>query len=967
MDLLFRRDRDVLHHSLLRLFFALVILFLLNSAAQAQYCASGATSTLDSYVGNVQLAGDGNTLNNASTGCAQYTDYTAVTPVPDLTPSSSYTVNVTQATCGSDYTRYCNVWIDFNGDGDFDDANEMLGTGTTGDATAGFVWAIGFTVPAGATIGTTRMRVSINEGTITDPCQSYTWGETEDYTVEIVTAGPMTYASSTATQNNTGSVQNCASSAEILGVEVVTTGSTSPLSCTQLRVNMNGTTNTGDVSNISVYYTGTSSTFAATTLFGTVTPGAGNLLVNGSQALSSGTNYFWVVYTINGTPAVGNALDARCNRVTVGGTDFTPTVANPAVTRDFVVCTGSPGGVSANLQSWVRADNGAGTTTDGTTVSTWTDLSGQGNSGTGAGTTRPVFRRTTASDANFNPGIEFDGTDDFLDLPNNTIATGGGAYSIYTVCSPGSEHVAGNPGKIVMAGEFNLFSSANLWVAIDVRSNMAVLHGFNQNDLTSANNMAVQDEPLILSNLYDFSDATRRESHMISQMGTNAATDNPVTNHNNSGVNNLIGKASPNNEWYDGLVQEVIIYDGKHTTTDRYPIESYLGVKYGLTLDHNYIAADGSTVTWDRTANAGYNNNITGIGRDDATGLDQRQSRSENTGAMLTIGNSTTLAADNLANANSFAASGSYLLWGNNGASNSNEGSADIGFTTNAVNIVGRMDRIWKAQETGTVGTVIIRVDMSTVSSNTGPGNNDLNDVRLLVDGDGTFASGALAISPTSVNNTTDIVEFQHDFAAGTGFFFTIGTIDLNSAPLPVELIEFSGEHRSGVNHLAWSTAVEIENDYFTLERSFDGQEFEPFATVDGAGNSSSTRFYFETDHHPFAPVTYYRLRQTDFDGTETLSHIVALRSKQLLVGDPVLWPNPSEGEVLFLMDGGDEQALTLNIFDGVGKLIYTKQYSSLIPGTVQRIDGKDWPNGIYYVEFLSGNLRKGQRLVIQH
>jgi PKD repeat protein len=156
-------------------------------AANAQsYCTSGATSTADSKVSRTQM--DGNTYsidNNSGSSCETYSDHTTGFPVPDLSPGGDYTVKLTYGTCGGNYTRYSNAWIDYNNDGDFDDAGEKLSAGAT-NGSSGYVHTINFTVPCNVTAGTTRMRVIVKESGAANPCGTYTWGETEDYTVNLL-------------------------------------------------------------------------------------------------------------------------------------------------------------------------------------------------------------------------------------------------------------------------------------------------------------------------------------------------------------------------------------------------------------------------------------------------------------------------------------------------------------------------------------------------------------------------------------------------------------------------------------------------------------------------------------------------------------------------------------------------------------------------------------------------------------
>ena len=77
--------------------------------------------------------------------------------------------------------------------------------------------------------------------------------------------------------------------------------------------------------------------------------------------------------------------------------------------------------------------------------------------------------------------------------------------------------------------------------------------------------------------------------------------------------------------------------------------------------------------------------------------------------------------------------------------------------------------------------------------------------------------------------------------------------------------------------NLAWTTASETNNDYFTIQKSKDAQIFEDVFVVDGAGNSSTIINYFDIDKSPYTGISYYRLKQTDFDGHVSYSNIVPI------------------------------------------------------------------------------------------
>ncbi|RYY35926.1 MAG: T9SS type A sorting domain-containing protein [Sphingobacteriaceae bacterium] len=164
------------------------------------------------------------------------------------------------------------------------------------------------------------------------------------FTLDITPQAAMTYVSSTTTQSSTAAVTGGTLNQQIIRVQVVTTGQLSPLNLTSLSFNTNGSTNPADIASAKVYYTGTSTTFATTTQFGsTVTNPNGSFAVTGSQALAGGTtnttNYFWLVYDISCSATAANVVDAEATAIQLDATAYTPTVTAPAGTRAITAAT----------------------------------------------------------------------------------------------------------------------------------------------------------------------------------------------------------------------------------------------------------------------------------------------------------------------------------------------------------------------------------------------------------------------------------------------------------------------------------------------------------------------------------------------------------------------------------------------------------------------------------------------------
>lgn len=153
------------------------------------YCASTSSSTADEKIGRVQLG----TINNPSTGTAGYENFTALST--NLTRGTANTITITPSWTSTVYSEGYAVWIDYNKNGLFTDAGELVYSKATSTATTA---SGSFTVPTTATVGTTRMRVSMKYNGIPTSCETLSYGQVEDYSVNIVAAA----AISTLTENN---------------------------------------------------------------------------------------------------------------------------------------------------------------------------------------------------------------------------------------------------------------------------------------------------------------------------------------------------------------------------------------------------------------------------------------------------------------------------------------------------------------------------------------------------------------------------------------------------------------------------------------------------------------------------------------------------------------------------------------------------------------------------------------------
>lgn len=145
------------------------------------YCSASATNTGDERIGNVSFAN----INNTSTGTAGYENFTSVSGT--VTKGNAYAISVTPAWTSTKYSEAYAVYIDYNRDGDFTDSGELAWTrsGSTASPVTGSI-----TIPSTAVTGATRMRVMMQYNSVpSSSCGSYTYGQVEDYTLNIVSAG----------------------------------------------------------------------------------------------------------------------------------------------------------------------------------------------------------------------------------------------------------------------------------------------------------------------------------------------------------------------------------------------------------------------------------------------------------------------------------------------------------------------------------------------------------------------------------------------------------------------------------------------------------------------------------------------------------------------------------------------------------------------------------------------------------
>ncbi|WP_456461974.1 T9SS type A sorting domain-containing protein [Reichenbachiella sp.] len=423
---------------------------------------------------------------------------------------------------------------------------------------------------------------------------------------------------------------------------------------------------------------------------------------------------------------------------------------------------GSPGNVATNLSLWLKADSRA--LLDGVELLAWADESGNDNH---------AYEETSADRPgsngqmiNNNPVIDFD---------NSHIEGAAGIYTneIFVVVDPdfisSSSAETGDilgyqPGDV---GSLEL-GSATVDFADELITHTESPSGGYRSAYQDLTGEVVLANPMIINDRLNVT-SDGQDLFVNGQLVSN------IESGTWSGFSNqpyILGYGFDISDDFQGSIGEVISYSGRLSDSDQQDVFTYLGIKYGITLDTDPSSAtvnfdyqiNGSTLIWPGTTNAGYqtyHHDVAGIGKDEsAQELNQTSSQSVNDATIVNMENASDLD------------DGEYLVWGNDNNPNA--------FTTDDVisGISERLERIWKVKETGDVGTVTLHFDITNlavdkdnttlnllIAPNTATMPTDLSNdavTSLVIGGNVTDLGGRDILTFTSV-----------DFSDGD--FFTLG------------------------------------------------------------------------------------------------------------------------------------------------------------------------------------------------
>ncbi|MFW6019285.1 MAG: T9SS type A sorting domain-containing protein [Bacteroidales bacterium] len=277
-----------------------------------------------------------------------------------------------------------------------------------------------------------------------------------------------------------------------------------------------------------------------------------------------------------------------------------------------------------------------------------------------------------------------------------------------------------------------------------------------------------------------------------------------------------------------------------------------------------------------------------------------------------------------------------------------NQGTLD---NTNTMEVNGDMKNDWSSDinNDGIVtvdGSVDNNGDISGSGSTLVGGTLDTSDGS--VQGSGNICSQDGTTDPTG-GNTSNVDS-------------TVSICGQTDDPLPVELIDFNVKETSKGIKLTWTTASEINNDYFTVQRATENSDFKSIATIEGAGNSNEIINYtYIDDENINGKTVYYRIKQTDYDGTTSYSWIEDISTQENITLK--VFPNPVKyGEEFTIQSSEKNNKVT--IYNSSGQQVFEKEINK----NKTDIDSYNLSKGInvIYIKNYTNNTTKTHKIIVQ-
>jgi hypothetical protein len=591
------------------------------------------------------------------------------------------------------------------------------------------------------------------------------------------------------------------------------------------------------------------------------------------------------------------------------------------LTVPFSIMAQSPGGVRPNMYLWLKADSSVNVT--GSNVSSWVNLAPSVTMTTQASKTASTNVVLSSNAFNYNPTLVFDGASNqrlagqYGTAPGNAplifiavkkINNAGGCCK-----NPFSQGGAGNAG-------------------ISFNNGSTEIYGLDGNGSICSPSVSAVGRPAVIR--ADYNAVNNQLGGVLAFNGTAGVTCgssalNAADNTFQVGGRTYGGQSG---RIFGGQIAEVILYNSNTvTSTQVNQIESYLAIKYGISLSTDYRNSAGSTIF----SASSHNNHVIGLMRDDSSALLQKQSRHDNDSIRIYL---SSLASSNRNNSGRISSNLQSLLIGHNGDSLLSKGSAEF---PGSSGIFSRIQREWKITNTNFDSTFSLDIRLKTTPLNP-------SHLRILIDDDADF-SNATMYNP-SISETGSMVTISGIsttmIPTNSTRFMTIVSTSVGT-PLPIGPLSFDARATTDGNvELTWQTLEETHDLYFDIERSTDQIQWPVISQLKGSGYSNTLSNYMATDIKPTPGIYFYRLKATYSSSTAYYSPIrqVILNGRKNLL----VYPNPADD--YFMLEGNEEELSEITIFNWVGQDV--TDHSSMVAKSKEeiKISIENLPCGLYYI-----------------
>jgi hypothetical protein len=905
-------------------------------AGGASYCNSNFTSVTYEFLTNVTFAGINNTSVGSIGGPVNYTAQTA-----SVTAGIPSTLSVTMDPDANDYIY---AWIDWNQNGTLNDAGEeyivVSNSGFAGPHT------LSITPPVTALNGNTRMRVMVDwNNAVPNPCRNATWGEAEDYTVNVtggvapppsfasITWSPATFLNATNTASVTASAVTATTTYTVQGTDANGCSVTSSVTLTMTPAPTGNTFADPIVSTLPVSttgnnlatncwsstYTGTNAQASPDVFYQFVMPSCNDSIVvstcgsgwdtylhlldnTGTEiafsdddcaaaslinftGLTPGATYYVVVEGFGSNTGTYNlAINSyQSSTLVVAGVSASP---NPACENATVTLTGTGAGVGGSYTY-----TGPATITAGQFTATLAAAGTyQVTATTAAGCTATA---TTSVVVNALPAVTASVSASPICLGASTTFTGGGATS-YT-----------------WTDGTNTPTDAVAFTPTTASVSTYTVTGTDANGCSNTSTVGLTVNPL----------------------PTVTASATPSTTCNNSTVTPMGGGASTY-AWSGGL-------------TDNTPFVATTG-----TTTYTVTGTDGIGCTATSTVSVTVNA---------ASGM---------------LASATSNQAQNQAddfNLSYYDPSCNLIATVDDGA-----GGNILGLTTAAVNVdanagvhngqpfVRRWYQITPSNNVGVSAIVTLYIDQAdftnynnTVASPYLPmptsGNNsdpNITNIRITKNSDAGLGNTPEVITPTTINWNGNYWELTFPV---TGFSqFRVHSANPGNTPLPATITKFNGRKLNSSDMLEWTTASEQNNAYFNLQHSTNGVDFKTIAKVNSKaqnGNSQTELNYGYEHTTPSLGHNYYRLEQVDIDNQSTINAKIVDIIWGANGNTVSLYPNPTQDVLNIDLYTSKVQNTTVKVLDMSGRVVKQIQARSEAGMSTLSISLGELASGVYTVQ----------------